>query len=275
MTPTDCRARAAPPLQGPILSPATAGDHWPDGRLVVHGGAAEAPWRRGTRAEGPRPHFVFPACGRPCVPQLPVCGVHPGSLLEWLSRWTFPLERQFKGGRARELSREYFREMLAQGTTTAALYTSAWPDSVEACFEEAAALNLHAWIGPPLMDVDAYRPVTTRRVLDEARALPASTRRNRFAVTLFALSATRELRVRGARPARAADPDYLAEQRAEATRCASASGGLPRRLRRSRPLTPRTIFAHSIWLWRASGGGWPGRLLGAHCAPNVFSAAAS
>ena len=123
--------------------------------------SAMAAWPRlgrGAAAAGPTwifgPHFVFPGLVdvHAHVPQLPVCGVHPGSLLEWLSRWTFPLERRFRGARARALSRQYFREMLAQGTTTAALYTSAWPDSVESCFEEAASLGLHAWIGPPLMD---------------------------------------------------------------------------------------------------------------------------
>ena len=42
--------------------------------------------------------------------------------------------------RARDLSRRFMQEMLAQGTTTAGLYTSAWPDSVEACFEAAEAV---------------------------------------------------------------------------------------------------------------------------------------
>jgi len=268
MTPTDTAGfrAASTTYRAPILSPAAAAwDHWPDGRLVVRGGkVAEAgPWRRGTRADVDlRPHFVFPGLVdvHAHVPQLPVCGVHPGSLLEWLSRWTFPLERQFKGGRARELSREYFREMLAQGTTTAALYTSAWPDSVEACFEEAAALNLHAWIGPPLMDVDAYRPVTTRRVLDEARALARlDSPERRFAVTpRFALSATRELLAGCAALARERGlpiQTHLAEQRAECDAVRERFGqGYLDVYDEAGLLTPRTIFAHSIWLsaheWR-------------------------
>lgn len=249
-----------------LLSPAEPGwSHWPDARLVVRDGrvAEVGPWRRGGHADVDlRPHFVFPGLVdvHAHVPQLPVCGVHPENLLEWLRRWTYPLERRFRGERARELSGRYFREMLAHGTTTAALYTSAWPDSVEACFEEAAALGLHAWIGPPLMDVDAYRPVTTRRVLDEARALARlDSPDRRFVVTpRFALSATRELLAGCAALARERDlpiQTHLAEQRPECEAVRSRFGqdyldvydeaGL---------LTPRTIFAHAIWLsardWR-------------------------
>lgn len=267
-----------------LLSPAEEGwTHWPDARLVVRDGrvAEVGPWRRGGRADVDlRPHFVFPGLVdiHAHVPQLPVCGVHPESLLAWLSRWTFPLERRFRGERARELSRRYFREMLAQGTTAAALYTSAWPDSVEACFEEAAALGLHAWIGPPLMDVDPYRPITTRRVLDEARALARlDSPERRFVVTpRFALSATRELLAGCAALARERGlpiQTHLAEQRPECEAVRARFGrdyldvydeaGL---------LTPRTIFAHAIWLsardWRRLARA---RCAVAHCpTSNVF-----
>ena len=259
-------AHAGTTYRARLLSPTDGGwDHWPDGRLVVRDGrVVEAgPWRRGGRADVDlRPHFVFPGLVdvHAHVPQLPVCGVHSESLLEWLRRWTFPLERRFRGARARELSRHYFQEMLAQGTTAAALYTSAWPDSVETCFEGAAALGLHAWIGPPLMDVDAYRPVTTRRVLDEARALARlDSPERRFVVTpRFALSATPELLAGCAALARDRDlpiQTHLAEQQSECQAVRKRFGqayldvydeaGL---------LTPRTIFAHAIWLsareWR-------------------------
>jgi guanine deaminase len=249
-----------------LLSPAERGwDRWADARLIVRNGrvAEVGPWRRGVRADVDlRPHFVLPGLVdvHAHVPQLPVCGVHPGSLLEWLSRWTFPLERRFRGKRARELSRQYFREMLAQGTTTAGLYTSAWPDSVEACFEEAAALGLHAWIGPPLMDVDAYRQVTTRRVLDEARSLASlDSPERRFVVTpRFALSATRELLAGCAALARERDlpiQTHLAEQRPE---CEAVRARFGREYLdvydEAGLLTPRTLFAHAIWLsardWR-------------------------
>jgi guanine deaminase len=254
--------------RGHLLTPAAEGtgwDDWPDARLLVREGrVVEAgPWRRGASADVDlRPDFLFPGLVdvHAHVPQLAVCGVHPESLLDWLRRWTFPLEQQFKGERARRLTRGFLAEMLAQGTTTAALYTSAWPDSVEACFEEAASLGLHAWIGPPLMDTDAYRPVTTRRVLEEAAdlaTLDSPTRR--FVVTpRFALSATPALLAGCAALARDRGlpiQTHLAEQRQECEAVRRRFGqdyldvyeeaGL---------LTPDSLFAHAVWLspseWR-------------------------
>jgi guanine deaminase len=127
------------------------------------------------------------------VPQLSLCGVHPEGLLPWLRKWVYPIEAEFQGGRAVELTRRFFQEMLANGTTSAALYTSAWPESVDACFEAARDAGVHAWIGPPLMDIGAYRRA---RVLEEAEDLAKrwNSAKQRFAVTpRFALSCTREL----------------------------------------------------------------------------------
>ena len=237
---------------------------WVDGRLDVRDGrvVAAGPWRRAAEHVDLRPHFVMPGLvdTHAHVPQLPVCGVHPESLLEWLRKWTFPLERRFTGERARELSRRFMQEMLAQGTTTAGLYTSAWPDSVHACFDAAEAAGIHAWIGPPLMDDGAYRTVTTRRVIDEAWRLAELDRpRLRFAVTpRFALSCTRELLKACGDLAREKDlpvQTHLSEQRPECDLVRERFGkeyldvydeaGL---------LGPRSLFAHAIWLsardWR-------------------------
>ncbi|MBP1634040.1 MAG: guanine deaminase [Acidobacteria bacterium] len=260
------RGPASTTYRGHVLSPGERGwDDWPDGRLVVRAGriVEAGPWRRGRRADADlRPHIVMPGLVdvHAHVPQLPVCGVHPASLLEWLGRWTFPLERRFKGERARGLTRQFFRDMLAEGTTAAALYTSAWPDSVEACFEEAAALGLHAWIGPPLMDTQSYRRVTTRRVLDEARSLSRlDSPARRFAVTpRFALSATRALLAGSAALARDRGlpiQTHLAEQRSECAAVRKRFGrGYLDVYAEAGLLTPRSLFAHAVWLsardWR-------------------------
>lgn len=247
-----------------ILTPTAKGSwqDWPDGRLDVRDGrvAAVGRWRRtdGEYADL-RPHLLFPGLvdTHAHVPQLPVCGVHPESLLDWLRKWTFPLERRFRGARAAELSHRFLQEMLAQGTTTAALYTSAWPDSVEACFEAAAAIGIHAWIGPPLMDEGAYRPVTTRRVLEEARRLAALDRPTlRFAVTpRFALSCTRELLEGCGDLARERDlpiQTHLAEQQPE---CEAVRQRFRQEYldvyQQAGLVTPRSLFAHAIWLTAA------------------------
>lgn len=250
-----------------ILTPTRAGrwEDWPDGRLDVAGGRITSigPWRRTTATYTDlRPHLVLPGLvdTHAHVPQLPICGVYPEDLLEWLRKWTFPLERRFRGARARELSQRFVREMLAQGTTTAALYTSAWPDSVEACFDAAAAAGIHAWIGPPLMDEGAYRPVTTARVLDEARRLARLDRPTlRFAVTpRFALSCTPDL-LEGcgelARDLGLPIQTHLAEQRAECDAVRRRFGREYLEVYEEAGLVgPRSLFAHSIWLtaseWR-------------------------
>ncbi len=243
-----------------ILTPLTDGGwaDWIDGRMDIEDGriAMVGPWRRTSPYADLRPHLCLPGLVdvHAHVPQLPVCGVHPDNLLDWLQKWTFPLEARFRGARARRLSAGFVREMLNHGTTTAALYTSAWPDSVEACFDAARDAGIHAWIGPPLMDVDAYRPVTTSRVLDEAHRLARlDSPRLRFAVTpRFALSCSMEL-LRGAGElARALDlpvQTHIAEQTEECRE-------VRRRFHRSYLnvyesaglVGPRSLFAHAIHL---------------------------
>jgi guanine deaminase len=254
--------------RGHILTPTGSSGwaDWNDGRLdvadgrIVHAG----PWKpaRGRKLAPPRhytdlrPHILFPGLvdTHAHVPQLPICGVHPENLLEWLRKWTFPLERRFRGERARALSRNFMTEMIAQGTTTAALYTSAWPDSVEACFAAAEEAGIHAWIGPPLMDEGAYRSVTTKRVLDEAAHLARLDRpRLRFAVTpRFALSCTREL-LEGcgalAREKGLPIQTHLSEQQPECQAVRERFGQEYLEVYEEAGLVgPRSLFAHAIWL---------------------------
>jgi guanine deaminase len=214
------------------------------------------PWRRAARYKDLRPHLAIPGLVdvHAHVPQLPVCGVHPDTLLDWLEKWTFPLEARFRGARARTLADGFMREMLGHGTTTAALYTSAWPDSVEACFAAAREAGVHAWIGPPLMDVHAYRTVTTGKVLDEARRLARlDSPRLRFAVTpRFALSCTLDL-LRGAaalaREHGLPVQTHLAEQQEECREVRRRfHRGYLRVYEDTGLVGPSTLFAHAIWL---------------------------
>ena len=255
-------------VRGHVVTPFGDGwADWPDGHVEIEGGSvlSVGPWRsRKGRADylDLRPHIVFPGLVdvHAHVPQLAVCGVHGDNLLAWLRHWTFPLESRFRGDRAWELSRRFMREMLAQGTTTAGLYTAAWPDSVEACFAAAEEIGIHAWIGPPLMDAGAYRKVTTAQVLREARELAALDRpRLRFAVTpRFALSCTRALMEGAADLARERQlpiQTHLAEQRAEVREVRRRfHRGYVEVYERAGLIGPRTMFAHCIWMsdrdWR-------------------------
>lgn len=238
---------------------------WPDGRIEVEKGriVSVGPWRRTATYVDLRPHILFPGFvdAHAHIPQLAVCGIHPENLLGWLRKWIFPLEAKFRGPLARRLSREFVHEMLGHGTTTAALYTAAWPESVEAAFSAAQEVGMHAWIGPPLMDRGAYRKVTTRQVLEEAGSLAKLDRpRIRFAVTpRFALSCTRELLEGAGDLARERGlpiQTHLSEQREECRE-------VRRRFRcrdyttvyeRAGLIGSRTLLAHAIWLspdeWR-------------------------
>jgi guanine deaminase len=244
-----------------ILTPRDDGDwgDWADGRLDIDNGVIRAagPWRRtAERYTDVRPHLMLPGLVdvHAHVPQLPVCGVHPENLLDWLQKWTFPLEARFRGARARTLSAGFLHEMLGHGTTTAALYTSAWPDSVIACFDVARQAGIHAWIGPPLMDVGAYRKVTTRRVLDEARDLARlDSPHLRFAVTpRFALSCSMDLLAGAGDLARELDlpvQTHLAEQQEE---CRAVRRRFHRSYvqvyERAGLIGTHSLFAHAIWL---------------------------
>lgn len=267
-----------------ILTPTETGwTDWPDGRLEVEAGQIRAagPWRRSAgKTVDLRPHIVLPGLVdvHAHVPQLPVCGVHPEYLLQWLEKWVFPLEARFRGARARRLAADFLHEMIGHGTTTAGLYTSAWPDSVEACFEAATEAGIHAWIGPPLMDVGAYRPVTTARVLDEARALARlDTPALRFAVTpRFALSCSAELLSGAGRLARDLGlpvQTHLAEQPPECEEVQRRFGRPYLDVYERAGLTgPHSLFAHCVWLkkpeWRRFAAS---RSAVAHCpSSNVF-----
>lgn len=183
--------------RGHLLTPRSSGG-WadiPDGAIEVKEGRVASVGRAGRHDVDLRPHLIIPGFvdTHAHVPQLSVCGVHPEGLLPWLRKWVYPIEAEFQGGRAIELTRRFVQEMLANGTTSAALYTSAWPESVDACFEAIRQTGAHAWIGLPLMDIGAYRRA---RILEEAEELARKwdSQKQRFAVTpRFALSCTREL----------------------------------------------------------------------------------
>lgn len=249
-------------FRGHVVTPTARGwADWPDARIEVEGEQIRVagPWHRARDYVDLRPHILFPGLvdTHAHVPQLPICGAHPEDLLNWLRKWVFPLEKQFRGARARELSRRFMHDMLEQGTTTAALYTSAWPDSVDACFAAAEEIGIHAWIGPPLMDEGAYRPVTTTRVIDEARSLAALDRpKLRFAVSpRFALSCSEKLLEACGDLARERDlpvQTHLAEQPEECRAVRQRfRRGYVEVYERAGLVGPQTIFAHCIWLTAA------------------------
>lgn len=76
----------------------------------------------------------------------------PG-LLPWLETYTFPTERRFEDPAHARATAEFFLDELARcGTTTAVVYCTVHPGSVDAFFEASAARNLRMVAGKVLMD---------------------------------------------------------------------------------------------------------------------------
>jgi guanine deaminase len=130
-----------------------------DGLLVVdHGRVVSAgPYRRSAGLE------VIDYRGKLLMPgfvdahvhsvQTDVIGSHGEHLLDWLERHTFPAEARFAdAAHAREASAFFLEELLRHGTTTAAVFPSVHPESVEAFFAAAEKKNLRMAAGKVMMD---------------------------------------------------------------------------------------------------------------------------
>lgn len=89
-------------------------------------------------------------------PQMQMIGAFGEQLLDWLSAYTFPAEQDFADpAHAVETARLFLAELLRNGTTTAAVYCTVHPQSVEAFFTESHRLNTRMIAGKVLMDRNA------------------------------------------------------------------------------------------------------------------------
>ena len=159
-------------------------------------------------------------------PQLPVIGAGGRPLLDWLEHYTFPAEARYADrAYARAVARRYLDENVRNGITTAAVFGTVHPGSVEVFFEESQARGLRMIAGKVLMDRHAPAALldTAQRGYDESRALIerwhgvdrlACAITPRFAVT----STPAQLDAAGALKAEYPDTyvqSHLAENRAE------------------------------------------------------------
>lgn len=107
-------------------------------------------------------------------PQLEVIGAYGSQLLEWLERYTFPAEQHFAdAAHADAVAKLFLRELLRAGTTTAMVYCTVHPQSVEAFFAESVRYNTRMIAGKVLMDRNAPAALldTAERGYDESDAL--------------------------------------------------------------------------------------------------------
>ena len=86
-------------------------------------------------------------------PQTDMIAAYAAQLLDWLEDHAFPVERRFSDAvHAREVARFFLDELLRNGTTTALVFGTVHPGSIDAFFVEAAARNLRMIAGKVLMD---------------------------------------------------------------------------------------------------------------------------
>jgi guanine deaminase len=107
-------------------------------------------------------------------PQTQIIGAWGEQLIDWLDKYTFVAEQQFADKEhAREVARVFLEECLRAGTTTASVYCTVYPQSVDAFFEEAEVLGMRMIAGKILMDRNAPAALTDtpQQGYDESKAL--------------------------------------------------------------------------------------------------------
>lgn len=198
-------------------------------------------------------------------PQTQSIGACGEQLTDWLNEYTYVDEQKFADKEhAREVARVFLRECLRAGTTTACVYCTVHPESVDAFFEEAHALNMRMIAGKLLMDRTAEQALadTPRRGYDDSKSLIQRWHdkgRQLYCVTpKFALTST-PTQMEMAGELWAEHPgtylqSHLSENRSEA---AWVKDLYPQRKGcldvhdYYQQLGPRSIYGHGIWLTEA------------------------
>tara|TARA_R110002051_G_scaffold147150_4_gene219918 strand:- start:4360 stop:5664 length:1305 start_codon:yes stop_codon:yes gene_type:complete len=107
-------------------------------------------------------------------PQMQVIGSYAKDLLEWLDTYTFVEEQRFADAEhAARIASLFCDELVRYGTTTAAVYCSVHPESVDAFFTEAKKRGMRMVAGKVMMDRNAPQGLldTPQRGYDESKAL--------------------------------------------------------------------------------------------------------
>jgi guanine deaminase len=86
-------------------------------------------------------------------PQTDIIASYGKQLLDWLNNYTFPTERKFEDEEyARQVARFFFTQLLSNGTTTGAIYSTVHKQATDALFSVAAEHNMCVIAGKVCMD---------------------------------------------------------------------------------------------------------------------------
>ena len=198
-------------------------------------------------------------------PQTRVIGSYGAQLLDWLQKYTFVEEQKFSDrAHADVVARFFLDEMFRQGTTTAVVYCTVRPESVDAFFAESERRGARMIAGKCLMDRNAPAALTDtpQQGYDESKALIERWRergRLDYAITpRFAVTSSQEqLEAAGALAREFPDAyvqTHLDENDAEIELVARLFAGARNYLDvydRAGLLGPRSVFGHCIHLKEA------------------------
>ncbi|KAB0679272.1 guanine deaminase [Aureimonas leprariae] len=121
-------------------------------------------------------HIVMPGFVDPHLhmPQTQVVGSFGTELMEWLAKYTFPEESRYGDPDVAEAAARFLvDELLRNGTTTAAVYCTSHPVSVDAFLAECERRSLRMLAGKVMMDRNAPPRLldTPERGYEETTAL--------------------------------------------------------------------------------------------------------
>ncbi|UPQ89347.1 guanine deaminase [Vibrio sinaloensis] len=86
-------------------------------------------------------------------PQIEMIASYGKQLLDWLNEYTFPTEQQFANQAYADAQAEFFlNQLLSHGTTTASVFATVHPQSVNAFFCAAESLQARMICGKVMMD---------------------------------------------------------------------------------------------------------------------------
>jgi guanine deaminase len=90
------------------------------------------------------------------LPQTEMIAAYGAQLMEWLETYTFPTERKFADrDYAAQITEFFLDELLRNGTTTAAIFTTIFAPSVEVLFTAAQRRNMRIIAGQVMMSRNA------------------------------------------------------------------------------------------------------------------------
>jgi guanine deaminase len=85
--------------------------------------------------------------------QFGILGAGQGDLLSWLHKYTYPEEAKFVDvDYAARVCEQFFNALIANGTTTAAIYCSIHERATDVAFQTAQKTGMRAFIGKVMMD---------------------------------------------------------------------------------------------------------------------------